>query len=404
MKVFSFGALLRMDGIPALDLWDVVLEVLHPSLHQPVQGNLLRDKEQTRKRTNTRREKHPDRDDLELCFIEPTKYPGKLVQQWAIRKKHQNQNEETQWPREWWVVYCRSRCHKRKAFPLWRLAFHYWRQWGCDLDEFLKVEVRRWDTCPVPTKLLLTGYFTESTWIQKFKSKTSIQKTNSPTFWRKAVSFVMNGIIFSVCSTSWTFQCFLVAMSVQLKILKPCRRGRYTKEDQEKMNVWLRNEKPMWTLASQTVDRSPRALGLSASHSPETLDVKPVRGDWWWKRHRIPLLQDCLTKTWRYPGTMLTILRMSTSNIRQNLGRQPGDDMPEIVVNAVIWGIFMSATLKAAVQLGQDYQDNLRTTKNTDFDNIKYLFDLDFVERQSRQAVESKGIRFLWFGTLSWQN
>ena len=38
-----------MDGIPALDLWDMVIEVLHSSSNQlkkskeNVQGNLLRD-------------------------------------------------------------------------------------------------------------------------------------------------------------------------------------------------------------------------------------------------------------------------------------------------------------------------------------------------------------------------
>ena len=29
LKVISLGAGLRMDGIPALDLWDLVIEILH---------------------------------------------------------------------------------------------------------------------------------------------------------------------------------------------------------------------------------------------------------------------------------------------------------------------------------------------------------------------------------------
>ena len=36
----------------------------------------------------------------------------------------------------------------------------------------------------------------------------------------------------------------------------------------------------------------------------------------------------------------------------------------------------MSATMKAAVYLGQGYQDNHRTTMNTDFEQIKTLFDI----------------------------
>ena len=36
----------------------------------------------------------------------------------------------------------------------------------------------------------------------------------------------------------------------------------------------------------------------------------------------------------------------------------------------------MSATMVAAVHLGQDYQDNLRTTRDADFEKIKQLFDI----------------------------
>ena len=50
--------------------------------------------------------------------------------------------------------------------------------------------------------------------------------------------------------------------------------------------------------------------------------------------------------------------------------------MLDIGINAMIQGIFMSATLKAAVHLGQDYQDNLRATKFSDFEKVKQLFDI----------------------------
>ena len=48
-EIISVGAGLRMDGIPALDLWDLVIEVLHSYSNQPkkskdnVQGNLPHD-------------------------------------------------------------------------------------------------------------------------------------------------------------------------------------------------------------------------------------------------------------------------------------------------------------------------------------------------------------------------
>ena len=50
--------------------------------------------------------------------------------------------------------------------------------------------------------------------------------------------------------------------------------------------------------------------------------------------------------------------------------------MLDIDANAMTWRIFMSATMKAAVHLGQDNLENLRTTKNTDFEQVKTLFDI----------------------------
>ena len=53
----SSHAARRMDGLPALDLWDLVVEVLHSSLHQPrTRGNLLRDKH-CEKHSNARSKK-----------------------------------------------------------------------------------------------------------------------------------------------------------------------------------------------------------------------------------------------------------------------------------------------------------------------------------------------------------
>ena len=64
------------------------------------------------------------------------------------------------------------------------------------------------------------------------------------------------------------------------------------------------------------------------------------------------------------------------SNVREKLGRQLGDDVSVINVNTMSWEILMSATVKAAVHIGQNYQENVRTTKNTDFDKVEQLFDI----------------------------
>ena len=45
-------------------------------------------------------------------------------------------------------------------------------------------------------------------------------------------------------------------------------------------------------------------------------------------------------------------------------------------VNGLIWGIFMSATMKASVHLGLDYNKNLFITKLTDFEELTTFFDI----------------------------
>ena len=149
------------------------------------------------------------------------------------------------------------------------------------------------------------------------------------------------------------------------------------------------------------------------------------------RRQRITLVHDNLTTTWQHPRTALAIMRKVYSNVRQKLGRRPEDDMLEIDVNMTIWEIFMSATMKAAVHLGQNYQDNVRTTENTDLEKITQLFVIsqDSIKHQSQEmngtspidghstpragrtllndrAVElstAKVCVFLWVGALSGQ-
>ena len=45
----------------------------------------------------------------------------------------------------------------------------------------------------------------------------------------------------------------------------------------------------------------------------------------------------------------------------------------------------MSATMKAAVHLGQDYPGNWRATKNTDFEKVKQLFDISQNDPESNE-------------------
>ena len=44
--------------------------------------------------------------------------------------------------------------------------------------------------------------------------------------------------------------------------------------------------------------------------------------------------------------------------------------------NVLIWGIFMSSSMKAAIHLGPNYLANLEVYKNTNFEEIQTLFNI----------------------------
>ena len=50
------------------------------------------------------------------------------------------------------------------------------------------------------------------------------------------------------------------------------------------------------------------------------------------------------------------------SNVRQRFGLSPTHQMKNLDVNTAVRGIFMSVTFQAAVHLGMDYTENLRST------------------------------------------
>ena len=74
-RIISVDAGLRMDAIPALDLWDLVIEVLHSSSNQPkkskdnVQGNLPHDTP-SRKQTKNQVKTPIHYNNLERCNVD----------------------------------------------------------------------------------------------------------------------------------------------------------------------------------------------------------------------------------------------------------------------------------------------------------------------------------------------
>ena len=64
------------------------------------------------------------------------------------------------------------------------------------------------------------------------------------------------------------------------------------------------------------------------------------------------------------------------SNLRQKIGFKPGDEMLDTYVNALIWGMFTTATTNAAVHFGKDCEENVHSIINTRGQKVRQLFEV----------------------------
>ena len=75
---------------------------------------------------------------------------------------------------------------------------------------------------------------------------------------------------------------------------------------------------------------------------------------------------------------------------RKTYDRKPTDDLKDPDVNTAVWNIFMSVTLQAAVHLGQDYSQNLRSIKSQNLKSVEPLFRT--TEKLIKDQVEITGL------------
>ena len=164
-----------MDGILALDLWDLVIEVFHSSLHPPsIQGNRCCN-EQSGKRSKTRTKERPIRDDLRLTNVD-----------------HVTSNAQR----------------------------------SSNQDDYKRQKSDNVTMCPVPTELRLIGYLTESIWTQNQNQICWYQKPTCRHPDERAVSLVKSGTIFLRLFNNMDISQFASAISAQPALLRPCRKDR----------------------------------------------------------------------------------------------------------------------------------------------------------------------------------
>ena len=79
---------------------------------------------------------------------------------------------------------------------------------------------------------------------------------------------------------------------------------------------------------------------------------------------------------WDMSPSNVEYLEKVYSYVRRNLARPQEDTMERINTIAMTCGLYIIASKKTTVHLGRDDEENLRATKNTDFDEIKPLFNI----------------------------
>ena len=126
----------------------------------------------------------------------------------------------------------------------------------------------------------------------------------------------------------------------------------------------MAKSQPMMNLVSKTVERSSTSsassnrgtlrarsqnLGLLSTGRPvATEKTRKVTGRKWLHNFRVSEVK-CLEKV--------------HSNLRQKIDSKPDDEVLDTNENSLMWGMFMTVTMNAAVQLGQDNEENLHCKK-----------------------------------------
>ena len=90
------------------------------------------------------------------------------------------------------------------------------------------------------------------------------------------------------------------------------------------------------------------------------------------------------------------------SIMRRICGREHDDPMDDLDVNMAIWGIFLNATLRAAVHLGQDYEANLRYVKNHLWNSVGQFFNE--TGKLVSEQKEITGVSTIKFKDAAWMS
>ena len=401
-----------MDGIPALDLWNLVVEVFHSSPNQlnntkdQVRGNLSR---------NTTSNKLTQHDNFDLSDVDSVPSNAKFSRFGAMLYNFEDNEAVIK------MIFKGRSPTMRHVSRTHRVALD-WLFDRVNLDPRFKSSMSTPNTNFAD--ILTKGNFTRDEWnnllhlfnnshfsllccSQNF-SLTSCTKSMAKRMQEQegedrivAMSkpTTMN-LAFNVSTCSSTVQNLVASKSPEI-LKAPCR------------TEWSSTGKPDAKEYNQDAASSFQGWQKDAVQDAGTRKLVATEED---QEHLLLFFEDSVStrklvasgnsevegsdKIWPHNLHVSTnyVLHMEKvfSIVRRRYGLSPIDQMKNLDVKTAIWCIFMSVTLQAAVQLGTDYTENLRFSKNQPKKSLRQLFQV--TQRLITDQTEITGLT-----TIDWQ-
>ena len=283
-----------------------------------------------------------------------------------------------------------------------------WSTWS------LRTEVQRWDTCQEPTELRLICDLTESTWKPRSKSNILTPKPIRGHFDQRQLHTRWVDHLLSCVENHECLGAFLQPFSFKQKAERHVQEssgqhgsrgfgGGETDTDEfgVKEQLWRKENLPqdssvsnspvnqeldqsyvsfgVWKLMRNS-DKNPTAYSQDRRQDDNLFSstralVQPSKhqeiGANWWQSNRkekvgIPL----------YGSLRLSIFWEGLQESAAKVESCRRGASTQFETNVLIWWSFMSTAMTAAVHLGPNYNEHLEVFRNTNFEELKTLFDI----------------------------
>ena len=396
-EIISLDAGLRLDGIPALDLCDLIVAVLgNTNQNHTEQGDLLKNKREVCSPPHTiynRKQSQRVINDLDNVDVIPSN----------VQSSHQEallyvfeDNEAV------------IKMILKGRSPTMR---HVSRTHGVALDWLFdrsnlepKIQIKHIDTKNQLADILTKGNFTRDEWnrllclfdISHFSSTDGselMSKRTQKESGEERVTAKSKPMMNLVSRCSATFYCIRKARGktrhesqfpLSSRTEQQHRTGRPVK-DACSSKTW---SSPKWKSDELMEDRTGRPV-VFAQHTDKFIVENDKMDSYTGAKSEMSLESR-------------SFLNKMNDQVRKRQNQSSKDATKDSDKHSVIWGMFMSSTLQASVFMEKNYSDNLHSIKNAEDITMKQMFDIS-EKLITKQSDEIYGVNTIHWEDSSWK-